>query len=199
MGALSRGYSGWGIGIFDFDNDGLKDIFSANAHVNDKVEAFEATEYRQHNSIFHNLSQGRFEDVSSGAGPDFLQAVRAHRGCAFADFNNDGRVDVVTTALGDAAELWENVTPNSNTWLRLKLIGSRSNREGIGTVVRIGGQTNHMTTSVGYASSSDFGVHFGTGQEKEVETIEIRWPAGTRQTLRHVKTNQILEVREPPR
>src|ERR1035437_2711814 len=197
MAALSRIYSGWGIGLFDLDNDGLKDIFTANSHVNDRVEAFEATEYRQHNSVFRNLGDGRFEDVSAGAGTGFLQAARAHRGCAFADFNNDGRIDVVTSSLGDRPEIWENVSPGAKTWLILKLRGTKSNRDGIGTVVRIGNQTNHMTTRVGYASSSHFGIHFGTGQRKEVERIEIRWPSGIRQTLRNVKTDQVLEVREP--
>ena len=197
MGLLSRTYSGWGIGLVDFDNDGLKDIFTANSHVNDRVEAFEAAEYRQHNSVFRNTGGGRFEDASEGAGAGFLQAARAHRGCAFADFNQDGRVDVVTSSLGDRPEIWENVSPGANTWLILKLRGTVSNRDGIGTVVRIGNQTNHMTTSVGYASSSHTGVHFGTGQLKEVARIEIRWPSGIRQTLRNVKTNQVLEVREP--
>ena len=92
MGRLSRKYSGWGVGIVDFDNDGLKDIFSANSHVNDSVAAFEATEYKQHNAIFRNSGQGRFEDASEAAGADFTQAVRAHRGCAFADFDQDGEL-----------------------------------------------------------------------------------------------------------
>jgi hypothetical protein len=197
MGPLSRSYSGWGVGLFDFDNDGLKDIFTANSHVNDRVEAFEATEYRQHNSVFRNIGGGRFEDASRGAGASFFQAARPHRGCAFADFNNDGRVDVVTTSLGDAPEYWANISSGANAWLILKLNGTKSNRDGIGAVVRIGDQTNHMTTSVGYASSSHFGVHFGTGQRKAVERVEIRWPSGIHQILRNVKTNQILNVREP--
>lgn len=198
MAVLSRIYSGWGIGLIDFDNDGLKDVFTANSHVNDRVDAFEAAEYRQHNSVFRNVGDGRFEDVSQGAGTDFLQAVRAHRGCAFADFNKDGRIDIVTSSLGDRPEIWENISPGANTWLILKLTGTKSNRDGIGAVVRTGDQTNHMTTSVGYASSSYFGVHFGTGQRKEIERIEIRWPSGIRQTLRNVKTNQVLQVRETP-
>lgn len=195
MGALSRVYSGWGIGTFDFDNDGFKDIFTANSHVNDRVEEFEATEYKQHNSVFRNAGSSHFEDVSKGAG--LLEAVRAHRGCAFADFNNDGRIDVVTSSLSDSPELWENISAGVNTWLMLKLIGKKSNRDGIGAVVQIGNQTNHMTTSVGYASSSHCGVHFGTGQLKVVDRVVIRWPSGVRQTLRDVKTNQLLQVVEP--
>ncbi len=197
MGPLSRIYSGWSIGLFDFDNDGLKDVFTANSHVNDRVEAFEATEYQQHNSIFRNRGDARFEDVSETAGLRADGTARAHRGAAFADFNNDGRIDVVTSSLGARPELWENVSPQAYTWLILHLTGTKSNRDGIGATVRIGNQTNHMTTSVGYASSSHFGVHFGTGHLAEVAEIEIRWPSGIRQTLRHVKTNQVLQVREP--
>ena len=197
IGQLSRVYSGWGIGVFDFDNDGLKDIFTANSHVNDRVEVFETTEYRQHNSVFRNAGNGRFEDASQRAGPGFLEAVRPHRGAAFADFNNDGRIDVVTTSLGDRPELWDNVSPHANTWLTLRLTGTRSNRDGIGAVIKIGSQTNHMTTAVGYASSSLFGVHFGTGIQKIIDRIDIQWPSGIHQTLSAVGTNQILEVREP--
>ena len=195
MGPISRVYSGWGIGIFDFDDDGWKDIFAANSHVNDRVELFEATEYKQHNSVFRSVGAGRFEDVSESAG--LIASIRAHRGAAFADFNNDGRIDVVTSSLGDAPEIWRNASPGGENWLIVKLRGTSSNRDGIGAVVRADGQTNHMTTAVGYASSSDFGVHFGTGQRKVVEELEIRWPSRVRQLLRNVKTNQVLEVTEP--
>jgi hypothetical protein len=194
---LSRKYSGWGIGLFDFNNDGWKDVFTANAHVNDRVEKFEATEYKQHDSVFLNHADGTFEDVSPGAGTDFLAARAAHRGCVFADFNNDGRVDAVVSSLGDKPELWENITPGQNTWLILHLRGTKSNRDGIGAEIRIGDQYNHMTSAVGYASSSHFGVHFGTGTRKQVDKIEIRWPSGIRQQLTNVRTNQVLEVREP--
>jgi hypothetical protein len=195
IGQISRVYSGWSIGMCDFDNDGWKDIFTANAHVSDRVELFEATQYKQHDSVFRNVGAGRFEDVSASAG--LVGSVRAHRGAAFADFNNDGRIDVVASSLGETPEIWRNATPNSNGWLIVKLRGTRSNRDGIGAVVRTTGQTNHMTTSVGYASSSDFGVHFGTGQRKLVEELEIRWPSGVRQVLRNVKTNQVIEAVEP--
>jgi hypothetical protein len=123
--------------------------------------------------------------------------ARAHRGCAFADFNNDGKIDVVVASLGDSAELWENVSPEANTYLVIRLIGTRSNRDGIGAEIRVDDQWNQMTTSVGYASSSHFGVHFGTDNRKQVERLEVRWPSGARQILEHVRTNQVLTIREP--
>ena len=196
LSALSAARAGWGNGIFDFNNDGWKDQLTANAHADDNVEQFSAAHYRQPNSIFANLGDGTFWDVSKDAGPDF-QAARAHRGCAFADFDNDGRIDVVVSCLGEPAELWRNVSPGTNNWITLKLVGTRSNRDGIGAQVRIGKQWNHMTSSVGYASSSHFGVHFGLGKMAKIDEVEIRWPGGIVQTLRDVAPNQRLEVREP--
>ena len=160
------------------------------------MQHFTAAQYKLHNSVFANRGDGTFEDVSNTVGPDFLEP-RAHRGAAFADFNRDGKIDVVATALGESAELWENVTATDNTWLILKLTGTKSNRDGIGAQISIGDQWNHMTTAVGYASSSQFGVHFGTGHLKEVPRIEICWPSGVRQVLTHVPANQLLQVREP--
>jgi len=196
LGVLSRKYSGWGTGLFDFNNDGWKDIFAANAHVDDNVEAFEATEYKQHNAIFVSRGNDTFQDASTTAGPEF-QARKAHRGCAFADLDNDGRVDVVVSVLGERPEIWQNVTEGENGWLALQLRGTRSNRDGIGAEVRIGTQFNTMTTAVGYASSSHSGVHFGTGAQKQLDRVEIRWPSGTQQQLTHVQANQVLAVREP--
>jgi len=195
LAILSRKYSGWGMGLFDFNNDGWKDLFSANAHVDDQVETFEATEYKQRNSVFLNRGDGTFEDDSDDAGPDFL-VKRAHRGCAFGDFDGDGRVDVVVSSLGEGPELWQNISPAENNWLTVRLVGTKSNRDGIGAEVRIGDQYDHMTSAVGYASSSHFGVHFGTGNRKQVDRMEIRWPSGVRQELRNVRTNQILVVHE---
>jgi len=181
--------------MFDLNNDGWKDLFSANSHVNDQVDSFEPTQYKLHNGIFLNRGDGTFQDQSKAAGPEFL-TPHAHRGAAFADFNNDGKIDVVVTALGEPAELWENGTPAENTWLMLKLTGAKSNRDGIGAQIRAGSQYNHMTTAVGYASSSHSGVHFGTGKLKQVDQIEIRWPSGKYQVLRNIRTNQVLQVRE---
>lgn len=196
LARLTQRRSGWSIGLFDFDNDGWKDLFTANAHVNDTVASFESAEYKLANSVFVNVRNGTFREGGPDSGLDG-EEPRAHRGSGFADFNGDGRIDVVVSAAGGPAELWQNISPGDNTWLVLKLEGRKSNRDGIGAEVRIGSQMNHVTTSVGYVSSSHFGVHFGTGNLRRLDSVEIRWPLGSLQTLRNVATNQVLTVREP--
>jgi hypothetical protein len=123
-----------------------------------------------------------------------------HRGCGFGDFDGDGRVDAVVTALGKQAEIWMNRTQGAGHWLDIQLEGSKSNRDGIGAVVKIvtqaGPQYNHMTTSVGYASSSHGPVHFGLGAEDKAEQVEIRWPSGIVQSLRDVAGDRVLKVKE---
>jgi enediyne biosynthesis protein E4 len=188
--------SGWGNILADFDNDGWKDVFTANSHVNDRIESFEAHRYREPNSLFRNLG-GTFQDISEQIGKDF-RTPRAHRGAVAADLNNDGRLDVVTTSLGDRAEIWENRSPGGSSWIVLKLIGTRSNRDGIGARVRLQGQTGMMTTAAGYASSTHAGVHFGLGRLKEISRVEVVWPSGTVQTVEKVEANQVREIREPP-
>jgi enediyne biosynthesis protein E4 len=195
LSALSAGRGGWGNGMVDFNNDGWKDLFTANAHADDNVEQFSAAHYRQPNSVFANVGDGTFWDVSKEAGPDF-QAPHAHRGCAFADFNNDGKIDVVVACLGEPAELWQNISPDANNWIILKLIGTKSNRDAIGARVRIGKQWNHMTSAVGYASSSHFGVHLGLGKMAKIPEIEIHWPGGIVQVLHDTAANQVLQVHE---
>src|SRR5437763_1016319 len=194
LAALSTTRSGWSNRFFDFNNDGWKDLFTANSDVNDLIDLFGSAHYKQPNSLFANLGNGTFRDVSLEAGFDL---ARAHRGSAFADFDNDGKIDIVVSALGEPAELWQNVSPGANRWLILKLIGTRSNRDGIGAKIRLGNQSNHVTTAVGYASSSPSTVHFGTGRLEKIDRVEIRWPSGTVQMLRNVATNQVLEVHEP--
>lgn len=198
MAANSNRRSGWGNGLFDFNNDGSKDLFTANSHVNDIIHEFEdATPYREPNSVFVNRGDGTFQDQSGTAGEGFSGSARAHRGCAFADFNRDGRVDVVVASLGEPAELWENASPGQRAWLNIRLVGASSNRDGIGAVVRIGGQSNSMTTAVGYASSSHDGVHFGLGGSTREVEVEVRWPSGIVQVLEQVSTDRVVAVREP--
>ena len=192
LGALTLKHSGWGLGLFDFNNDGWKDLFTANSHVNDLVEKFEPAVYREKNSVFANAG-GAFRDVSEEAG---LSLVKAHRGAAFADFNGDGRIDAVVSALGESAELWENVSPGAAHWIDLRLVGTKSNRDGIGARVRIGTQYAEMTTAVGYASSAAVPLHFGLGSAAVVPKIEIRWPSGAAQILTDVKADRVVEVNE---
>ena len=122
--------------------------------------------------------------------------VKAHRGAAFGDFNGDGRIGAVVSALGETAELWENVSPGAQHWIELRLVGTRSNRDGIGARVRIGTQYGEMTTAVGYASSVDTPLHFGLAGAAVAPKIEIRWPTGIAQTLTDVKADRVVEVTE---
>lgn len=197
LASLTNRHSGWGNGLYDFDNDGWKDLFTANSHVNDLIAEFEAsTPYREPNRVFANRGDGTFADVSAGAGAGF-RAAKPHRGCAFADLNRDGLVDVVVASLGEAAEVWENVSLPRRSWLNVRLEGAASNRDGLGAEVAAEGQTNVMTSAVGYASSSHDGVHFGLGSSEAVARLRIRWPSGAVQELADVPANQVLHVREP--
>ncbi|HTP32241.1 MAG TPA: CRTAC1 family protein [Candidatus Acidoferrales bacterium] len=193
VGSLVVKHSGWSLGLFDFNNDGWKDLFTANSHVNDRVEEFEPAVYREKNMVLVN-NAGKFEDASEAAG---LTLIKAHRGAAFADLNGDGRIDAVVSALGEPAELWENISPQPQHWIVLRLVGTKSNRDGIGARIRIGNQYAEMTTTAGYASSADCGVHFGLGNQDLIKQIEIRWPSGVVQLLQNVKSDQVLTVPEP--
>ena len=194
--------SGWSNGMFDFDNDGWKDLFVARSNVLDNISVLKPMRhYQEPNSVFRNLGNGKFADVSSLAGPD-SQLEAAHRGAAFGDLDNDGRIDVVLSVLNGPAKILHNVSDNANHWILLRLVGTKSNRMGIGAQIRLVAQNgsvqwNEATTAVGYASSSDPRVHFGLGQNKRISSIEIRWPSGITQTLRDVIADQVLTVTEP--
>ena len=196
IGVLSGRLGGWGVGLADFNNDGWKDVFTANAHVTDNIDEFTTEKYRQPNAVWANAGDGTFRDESASSG-DAFRAPRAHRGAAFADFDNDGKIDVVVTALGELVELWRNVSPDEHHWIRLVLEGRRSNRDGMGAVVRVGDQHNQMTAAVGYASSSHAGVHFGLGTSASIPRVEIQWPSSVRQVLEDVRADQVLTVHEP--
>lgn len=194
MARISTRFSGWGLGFVDFDLDGWKDVFATCSHVNDLIEKFEPTEYRQPNVVFLN-KQGKFIDATPASGLA-LAPPRAHRGLAFADFNADGRIDAVTSSLLEPAEIWENTSATTGDWLIVRLHGMKSNRDGIGAHVRWGDQWNTMTTSVGYASSSHFGAHFGVPRGHAPDTLEVVWPGGKKQIVKSVKPNQVIVVTE---
>lgn len=193
LGSLSLHHSGWGTGLFDFNNDGSKDLFTSNSHVNDRVEMFESAVYKEPDSVFANLGNGTFRDVSAEAG---LNEPKAHRGSAYADLDGDGKIDVLVSSLEAPVELWQNVSPTPNHWIALKLVGTHSNRDGIGARVRIGNQWNDATSAVSYASSALDPVHFGLGANTQIDAVQIVWPDGKKQSVRDVKADQVLQLRE---
>jgi len=202
LGRLTSQMSGWGNGIVDLDNDGWKDLFVARSNVLDNVNKLVTErQYPERNSVFRNLGNGKFEDATDQAGPDFQKAA-PHRGMAFGDIDNDGRIDAAVTVLNGPVKLFHNISDTANHWILLKLEGTKSNRMGIGAQIHITAedgqsQWNQVTTAVGYASSSDSRVHFGLGTNRRVKEIEIRWPSGIRQTLQNVVADRIVEIREP--
>ncbi|MGI4831713.1 MAG: CRTAC1 family protein, partial [Janthinobacterium lividum] len=189
----------WGTGAYDFDNDGLKDLFTANSAILDNSMEIEHRAFALPNSLFRNIGHFAFKDVSATAGSAFTTPA-PHRGAAFGDFNNDGKIDVAVTVLNGAPELLINRTANSNHWILLKLVGVQDNRDGLGTRVKIttshGSQYNQATTAVGYNSSSDKRVHFGLGNDALIAKIELAWPTGIKQTLTNVKADQVLTITE---
>jgi hypothetical protein len=199
----TKDMSGWGNGIFDFDNDGWKDLFVARANVLDNISELGNRKYPEPNSLFRNLGNGKFAEIGPSAGPDF-QEEAAHRGVAFGDLFNDGRIDAVVTVLGGPVEILRNISETGNHWILLKLVGTKSNRMGIGAQIHIttedgASQWNEVTTAVGYTASSDSRVHFGLGKNRLIKDVEIRWPSGIKQVLHQVAADQILTVEEPPR
>ena len=198
MALLSKPMSGYSANIADFDNDGWKDIFVSRGDVQSPNMA-SIRKIDQNNTVFRNLVGSTWSALTEEAGFS-VQPPRRHRGAAIGDFNHDGKLDIVVTALGAPAELWMNDSPNSNHWLELALEGTKSNRDAIGARIRImaGGQTqfNHVTTASGYASSSAGPIHFGLGAAKIADEVEIRWPSGIVQKLKNVQSDRIIHVKE---
>jgi hypothetical protein len=200
LGHSTRDMSGWSNGIFDFDNDGWKDLFVVRGHTQDNISQMSLRKYEEPNTLFRNLGNGRFQDASAQAGPDLIKPD-PHRGAAFGDLDNDGRIDAVVSVLNGRAKYFHNVSATGNHWILLKLAGVKSNRMGIGAQIRITTddgrmQYNHVTTSTGYACSSDPRVHFGLGRAKMIREIDIVWPSRIHQVLHDIPADQILRVTE---
>ena len=195
----TRQFTGWSLGMYDLDNDGWKDLFFALSHLAE-VDRYMGPDSALPNRVFRNVGGRRFEDVSAGAGPDFQRAAM-HRGVAFADFDNDGRIDAVVSVVNGPAKLFRNITGGGSHWLAIRLQGRRSNRQGLGAVVHVqlpDGRDlyNQATTTVGYACSSEALVRFGLGPNRVAEKVEIRWPGGATQQLNGVAADRIVEVVE---
>jgi hypothetical protein len=188
---LTAQYVSWGTGVYDFDNDGLRDIFIAHGGLIHMIP--------QEHSVFRNLGSGKFEDVSTAAGP-FFQLKTVARGACFADYDNDGKVDVFVVNLGGPAYLLHNVSPAPNHWLAIKLAGKKSNRDGIGAKIEVaaGGvkQQAERVSGSGYLSQDDARVHFGLGNAAKADTVTVTWPSGTVQTLRDVAADRVVTVEE---
>ena len=198
LGAFTR-YVGWGAGFADFDNDGLPDLLFVNGSVYPEVEKlFAEYKYRNPRMLLHNAGNGTFENLSGRAGPG-ISDLHSSRGCAFGDFDNDGDIDVLIMNMNEPPSLLRNDARNDNHWLKLKLIGTKSNRSAIGAVVRVtaGGlrQRQDVLSQSSFYSQSDLRLHFGLGQAKEAD-VEIRWPSGMIQNLRGVRAGQTVTVRE---
>ncbi|KAA6456619.1 CRTAC1 family protein [Acidobacteria bacterium AB60] len=199
MRVLSLGMSGFGAAFVDFDNDGWKDLIVTRGEVTSVYPPGNA--FAQPNSVFRNLgASGKWAAYTAEAGFTDTTVAR-HRGCAAADFDGDGRMDVVATSLDRPAELWMNHSPHAGHWLAVTLTGVKSNRDGIGARIKVttkaGTQYNHQTSSTCYASSSLGPVHFGLGEETKVLKVEIQWPSGMVQSLENVDADQVLKVMEP--
>ena len=196
LGRLSYRFGGWGAGFIDYDNDGWKDLYSANGDVD-----YLGDNAKQSDTMFRNLDGKSFADVSAAMGVAFTRQG-FHRGSAFADLNDDGSLDIVVTGLNERPRILINAGTPGAHWLLLDLQGTRGSRDAIGAKVKVttaSGRVlhNHVSVSTGLMSSSDRRVHFGLGPESAISSIEIRWPGGQVQTLSDVKADQILRVREP--
>jgi enediyne biosynthesis protein E4 len=194
-------HSGWGMRFVDYDNDGWKDLLIAQGHDLDTIEkSSPQLHYREPLMLLRNIKGKKFVNVGPASGPLFAQRW-VGRGLATGDIDNDGMLDAVVSENGGPAHILMNETKTTNHWIGFKLVGHKSNRDGIGAVIKIetsaGPQWYTVTTASSYLSSSDVRAHFGLGADMQAKTVEIRWPSGIAQTMHDVHGGQYLRVDEP--
>jgi hypothetical protein len=205
LGAHTQ-YLGWGCGFFDMDNDGWADILICNGHVYPEVEQLKTEAgYAQRKLLYQNLHNGHFADVSLQVGPG-ISEPSASRGAAFGDFDNDGDIDVVVNTVNDYPQLLRCDLRLDNNWIKIRVIGTKSNRSGIGArlkcVTHLPGETkthqqiDEVRSGGGYFSQNDLRVHFGLGKAEKVDVLEVHWPSGQVETLKDIKVNQMIFVKE---
>jgi len=192
--------STFGTRFMDYDNDGWSDLFMANGHVLDNIERYHSdTKYAEPKMMFRNTGHGVFENVSNDLGPDF-QLPRVSRGAAIGDFDNDGDLDILVNNLGGAPQLLRNDGGNANHWLEILLIGTKSNRDGVGARVKVSSGNlvlyDQRKGGMSYQSAQDPRLHFGLGQNSSIDSIEIAWPSGMNTKLSNIKADQILAIKE---
>ncbi len=190
----------FGVFFFDYDLDGYQDIYTANGHIEEEIGKVQPKiQYKQPPLLFHNLGKKKFENVTPTMGAEFNRAVVA-RGAAYGDIDHDGDLDILITTNHGPAYLFRNDGGNQNNWLCIRTSGTKSNRDGIGAVVRVdspsGKQWNYVRSGSSYCSSVDMALTFGLGKDTKVTSVEIEWPSGTRQKLSNVAVNQFLKVDE---
>lgn len=192
LGAITAQYVGWGSNFLDFDNDGDQDVFVANGDPHHLV-GWESL-------LLENSGDGRFSDAALKGGAYFKTKIRA-RGSVALDFDNDGRLDILVTTMGDRPFLLRNRASTENHWIAVDLQGTKSNRDGFGAKLTIASaskvQYAEARCPAGFLSQSDRRVHFGLGSSKTVDRLEVRWPSGAVQTLENVPADQILKLKEP--
>lgn len=197
LGSPSMPYVGWGTAFVDFDNDGLLDLFVANGHVYPQMDLVQGNGFRQHFLLHRNLGNGTFEEISGEAG---LRAIpfQSRRGAAFGDLNNDGRIDVVVTSLGATPAVLLNTTANKNRWLTIKLNQQKPNGDAIGSraILKTNKRTMLRDVEAGssYLSQNDFRLHFGFGVDEKIESLEIRWASGERESFFDIPTGKFLTI-----
>ena len=200
IGYATYHMSEFGLRFMDYDNDGARDLFMANGHVLDNIERYHAdTRYAEPKLMFRNNGRGIFENVSDQLGPDFL-LPRVSRGAAIADFDNDGDLDILVNNNGQAPQLLRNDGGNANHWLEILLIGTKSNRDGVGARVKLSAGDlvlcDQRKGGMSYQSAQDPRLHFGLGQRSTVDSVEVLWPSGTVTKLASIKGDQIIAVKE---
>ena len=185
-------FVGWSSSFIDYNNDGLVDIYKTNGALKHL--------YGQEDQLFENTGEGKFKDVSTESGKYFMTKL-VGRGACFGDYDNDGDIDGYIVNLNDRGSFLRNNKGNLNNWISLKLVGTSSNRDGIGARIKVTSgnmvQTNQKKSTTGYLSQNDPRVHFGLAKNEMIDKIEIKWPSGKFQLLENIKANQILTVKEP--
>jgi hypothetical protein len=193
-------YVGWGAGFVDFDNDGWPDIMQINGHVYPDVEKTHLTQFKQPRIVYRNLGDGTFKDVSAQMGPGITERFSS-RGAAFGDYDNDGDIDVLVLNMNDPPSLLRNDGGNKNNWIKIKLIGTHCNRTAIGARVRVvvgeHKQMDEVHSGGSVMSQSDLRLHFGVGEAKKIDWIEVKWPTTWKtEKFTDVEVNQILTIKE---
>jgi hypothetical protein len=192
--------SGVAMKFLDYDNDGWNDILQLNGAMLDNVSLYHGeVSYREPLLMFRNLGKGEFDKVSESLGPDFVRPI-VGRGLATADFDNDGDIDIVTNNRGDYPSLLRNDGGNANHWLTVLLIGTKSNRDGIGASLKLTSegfvQVEQAKGGMSYMSASDPRIHFGLGKREKIDSLEITWPSGQVDRLKNLSVDRIVAIKE---